>query len=649
VPLVTTVIVFVLSVPLAFAVNAASALGRWPGWLDVVRRHPVRSVAVLVMASLVVLAVAVIWDKRSPEAASTDDLLDVEGRLHQRFDQAELARAGVGGRVDRLPPYPRALILASGDDRVAIWKVVAPFTEDSIDPRVLAREWATSPPSVLEELPAGGRLVVAEILVAHDQAVAGIEQLRAALRLGATPRTYWLIRMTHLTWKIEGEDSTNATELLAQAGGIDADYPLLKAIVLGRSGAWDKAEAALAGWSPATAWERDTALAVLGGALVQQQRLDDAITALEAGTTETPNAGLLLQLARLLRARSVLGGGDSRWRDAFRSVELALRARNLRRSWRGDSAEAVAVAAEAAIIADDPQQVWSITRPAPDGQATAGEAADARVLPLAAMGAVLTGRVARARELVTQAPDGYVRKRVEAEIASAVSANGAEPAATAAWMAVYDASTTDEEKLQALRGLAMEGATDQAALDDLRSRHPQVVADIETTFEVTSITGPDADERLRALESRTPVASVRRAELLRLDDPRLAAEVLADATARWGDPRLLLLAIDCYVDAGDWARADVLAQQVLSDAGPLWPGQATVLRRVVSIQLGLRSWPKVEAACRALLEIDPNDDEARWNLAFARYRGGEPQDAWRTLNRAGVAMEAFTPNRAVSS
>jgi hypothetical protein len=107
---------------------------------------------------------------------------------------------------------------------------------------------------------------------------------------------------------------------------------------------------------------------------------------LQAGTTETSSAGLLLQLARLLRARSVLGGGDSRWRDAFRSVEVALRARNLRRSWRGDSAEAVAAAAEAAIIADDPGQVWSLTRPAPDGEATAGEAGDPRVLPLAAMG-----------------------------------------------------------------------------------------------------------------------------------------------------------------------------------------------------------------------------------------------------------------------
>jgi hypothetical protein len=90
VPLVTTLIVFALSVPLALAINAASALGRWPGWLDIVRRHPVRSVAVLAVASLVVLAVAVIWDRRSPETASTDDLLDVEGRLHQRFDEAEL-------------------------------------------------------------------------------------------------------------------------------------------------------------------------------------------------------------------------------------------------------------------------------------------------------------------------------------------------------------------------------------------------------------------------------------------------------------------------------------------------------------------------------------------------------------------------------
>jgi tetratricopeptide (TPR) repeat protein len=644
---VTTLIVFVLSVPLALAINAASGLGRWPGWLDIVRRHPFWSVAVLAAVSLLVLAVAFWNQRRSQEPASADELAEVENRLQQRFDDAAVARTGLDDRLDRLPPYPRALIRESGADQAMIMKVVAPFTQDSVDPRVLAREWAASPPSVLNELPVIGRLVAAEILAAYEQPSAAIEQLRAAATLGATPRAYWLIRMAQLAWLVDGDDSARATDFLDQAKRVHSDYPLLRAIFLSRSGVWSEAEVALSGWSPSTVWERDIALTVLGGAMVEQQRLDHAITAMEAGTTETFNAALLLQLARLLRARSVRGGGDSRWQDAFRSVEVALRARNLRRSWRGDSAEAVAAAAEAAIIADNSGQVWSLTRPAPDGEATTCEAGDPRILPLAAMGAALTGRIAQAQDLVNQAPDGYVRKRVEAEIASAVSTNEPDATATAAWMAVYHAATTDEERLQALRGLAIEGATDRAALDDLRSQHPEAVADIETTFEVTSTTGPDADERLRMLESRTPLASLRRAELLRHEDPRLAAEVLADANARWRDPRLLLLAIDCYVDAGDWTQAEVLAQQALSDTGTLWPGRATVLRRMVSIQLGLLNWAKVETACRALLEIDPNDEEARWNLAFAQYRSGEPQDAWRTLNRATVAVEAITPNRAM--
>ncbi len=398
VAVVTALIVFVLSVPLGFAINAASGLGRWPGWLDIVRRHPFRSVAVLAVASLVVLAVAFWEQRRSPEPASADELVEMENRLHQRFDDAEVARTGADDRLDRLPPYPRALIRDSGADQPTIMKVVAPFTQDGVDPRVLAREWAASPPSVLDELPVAGRLAVAEILMAYDQAAAAIEQLRDALTLGATPRAYWLIRMAQLAWLVDGEGSARASGFLEQAKSVDSDYPLLRAILLSRSRAWSEAEVALSGWSPSTVWERDTALTVLGGALVEQQKLDDAVTVMEAGTTETSSAGLLLQLARLLRARSVLGGGDSRWRDAFRSIEVALRARNLRRSWRGDSAEAVAAAAEAAIIADDQGQVWSLTRPAPDGEATAGEAGDPRVLPLAAMGAALTGRIAQARE-----------------------------------------------------------------------------------------------------------------------------------------------------------------------------------------------------------------------------------------------------------
>src|SRR5205807_6491739 len=100
-------------------------------------------------------------------------------------------------------------------------------------------------------------------------------------------------------------------------------------------------------------------------------------------------------------------------------VEVAIRARNLRRIWRSDSAEAVAIAAEAAVIADNPQQVWTLTQPTPDGEATVSEAADPRVLPAAAIGAVLTGRFASARELAQSAPEGYLRLLIKAELASA--------------------------------------------------------------------------------------------------------------------------------------------------------------------------------------------------------------------------------------
>jgi tetratricopeptide (TPR) repeat protein len=264
------------------------------------------------------------------------------------------------------------------------------------------------------------------------------------------------------------------------------------------------------------------------------------------------------------------------------------------------------------------------------------------------MGAALTGRIDQARELIADAPPGYVRERIRAEIASHPAFHAAgDISVTDAWMSAYHAATSDEEKIYALRGLAIEGGTDHAAMDELRTRHPEAVADIEIQARVMSVDGPTADVQLRAIEARTPLASVRRAELLRVNDPQRAAEVLADASARWSDSRLLLLAIDCYVDAGDWPRASTLADQAITDAGVLWPGRTTVLQRIVQIETALMNWPKVATACRALLEIDSHDDDARWSLALAEFRHGEPQDAWRTLNRPGMVENVSTPHRAI--
>lgn len=635
----------ILSIVIGLVTNVASSTPHWPDRLDLIRRYPWWSILILGALGLPLTVLAVISGS-GPTPASSEDLLATEDRLRQHLDQVETRRSDVEDRTARLLPCPRALLAAAGEDRDLIWKVIAPFTDDSIVPQDLAGEWAVSPPAVIDGLSVTGRLVVAELLLGYGQPAAAVEHLRKAVDWGATPRAYWLVRMAQIQVTPGVDDLARVDRLLAEAEQVDALYPLVMAMRSFVADDWDQTVRVLEGWNPSTFWEQEMAMVFRCAALVRLEKLDEAISTLDSGPGEFRSASILLQLAQLLRTRAVQGTGDSGVADATRAVEIAIRARNMRRLWRSDSAEAVAVAAEAAVVADDSQQVWTLTRPRPDGEATPSEASDSRVLPVAAIGAVLTGRFARARELIDSAPEGYVRLRIEAELASADPSQTGSLAAVDAWRATLMAATTDEEKLRALRGLAMEGASDHAALEELRARHPHAVTEIETISTIASVSGADADERLRTLEPRSLLASVRRAELLRHEDPEAAAELLIDANTRWRNPRLLLLALDCYQDAGRWEQAGRVAQDVLAQTGPQWSGRATILRRLADIQLARNDWPKVETTCRALLEIDQNDEDARWALAHAQYRGGDPQQAWQTLKRAAVPPNVTTPTQA---
>jgi tetratricopeptide (TPR) repeat protein len=639
-------LLLILSILNGLATNVASSTRHWPGPLDLIRRYPWWTVLVLGALTVLLTVLAVVISGSGPTPASSEDLLATEERLREHLDKVETRRSDVEDRAARLPPYPRALLAAAGEDRDLIWKVIAPFTDDAVVPRDLAREWAVSPPAAIDGLPITGRLVVAELLLGYGQPAAAVEHLRKAVDWGATPRAYWLVRMAQVQMTPGEDDPAPVDRLLAEAEQVEAAYPLVAAMKSFVVEDWNQTVRALEGWNPPTFWEHETAVIFRYAALLSMDKLDEAIIALDSGPSEFRSASILLQLAQLLRTRAVQGTGDSGIADATRAVEIAIRARNMRRLWRSDSAEAVAVAAEAAVVADDHQQVWALTRPAPDGEATPSEAADSRVLPVAAMGAVLTGRFAQARELIDSAPDGYVRLCIEAELASADPSHIGSPTAVEAWRATLRAAATDEEKLRTLRRLAMEGASDRAVLEGLKARYPQAAAEIETLSTIASVSGPDADERLRALETRSPLASVRRAELLRHDDPEGAAELLIDANTRWRNPRLLLLALDCYQDAGRWEQADRVAQDALAQIGPQWSGRATVMRRLADIQSARNDWPKVEMTCRALLEIDQNDEGARWALAHAQYRGGDPQQAWQTFKRAAALPNVITPVQA---
>jgi transposase len=175
--------------------------------------------------------------------------------------------------------------------------------------------------------------------------------------------------------------------------------------------------------------------------------------------------------------------------------------------------------------------------------------------------------------------------------------------------------------LYCLRALAEHGVIDLDDLDRMRANFPEVVEEIEQVAAVMSISGPNTDMELRELEPSVMLASVRRAELLGNENPEVAATILTEAMRRWNNPSLLLLALDCLVDAALWESAETLAQQALVEVDATWPGRATVLRRMIHVQMTLG----------------------------AHYRNAEPEAAWRALHRTGSAPRPLSPDLALLS
>lgn len=643
-PLAIMLVGLALSLLLAFAVNVASSLEHWPGWFDLIRRHSFRAIAVIMVATGGLAAIPILTDRSKPEPATSDEVCASAGEIKAHIDRVAFSAQDKDSLIERLPPYPRELLLRGGGDEGALWWVVKAFAESTADPYVVAREWAASAPQQLEALSAEGRLLVAELLHAYDQTRSAVTQMRAAVRMGVAPRTFWLVRAASFVRFLDGDDAAEAADLLDQAAAIDAEYPMLTAVRAADAQQWQAAEDTLRGWGPQALWEIEARSAFRATVLARLGQLDEAIAVLREAAVDTRNAGLLIQLAQLLAQRSMRSSGDSRWADALEGLNAALRARNLRRAWRGPSAEAVAVAADAALTADDPQRAWTITRPAPQGEASEREAADGNVLVVAALAGALTGRTDVARGLADQTEDPYQRARIEAELAGA---EGGGAAAVEAWQKVHTAATRDDQKLEALDRMAKDGFLDRQALSALSAQYPDAAEAIELDYAIMSVTGPDADEKLRGWERSSALASVRRADLARRESPTRAAEILIDATDQYHDPRLLRMAIDCYADAGEWELAEDLAEQTLVEGGALWPGRTDVLRRLLMITIATRDWPKVARTARDLLELDTHDEDARWSLTIAQAHCGEMDEAWHTLNRHGPVITATTAGRAV--
>jgi tetratricopeptide (TPR) repeat protein len=508
---------------------------------------------------------------------------------------------------------------------------------DSSDPAATLIEWARHPPAWFSEGPGTVWLALGQALAAYGQTQEAAEALLRAARQGIPDPGVWRARAALL---LRDSDAERASGLVS----VESASAFNRAVAHLLTEAWREAQRELELWQPTARFQSDIKVLLLAGVDLQLRDEDRAISRLEAAATETRSAGIQLMLAQLLAARAQRRRTATRHTDLRRAYQLAVRARDARRLWRGDSAEAVALAADSLVLQHDLAGVWNLVRTQPQGQATAKESRDKRVLGKAALAAASTGRTKLARDLAQQV-GGFDEAWLTAALAE-LELNEQREADDARtenvrflWRKAMDLATDDGQRLLAARGLLLNGGSFEG-LDALRESFPEPVREFEELADAVSETsGPQMLAKLRTLRGTNFGAVIRLSEILQQQGAsHEAATVLREAADRFDDQYLRLQSASVLADAGTLDEAANDANEVLARTAPEWPGRQQARRIILMSAMNDRRWDDVVAQCTQLIVEDVNDDDARWALASALTALDKTGEAFTTLHRGQTLL-----------
>ena len=557
-------------------------------------------------------------------------LAATEARLRSRLDAKGSFEANLGHLPPLIAEPARGLQSRWPDMDRLISEVAA-----SKNRRTLLREWGEVVPSWMSQAPPCAHAILGTLAASYGENMAAIEHFTRAVQEGCAPRAYYLARAGQCA-EAAG-DHQRALGLLEEATRAGDDYA--NAIVAAIEGRLDDADSHLSVWEvrqPEQRYEKGVLQARLERA---RGNLSVAVSKYEQVAEDCGAFGVLLEAAEVLLQRGVLRRTADRLADARRALELALRSRDSRRAWGGDSVSPAALAVIASVLSGDLEGAWRLTQPAPTGDANAEEAADARIREHAAITAALTGRVAEARALFPSMVDDFPRLCVVATLLERGEIiDPRYTSTTHAWSAAIGFARNASEKLQAARALAEEGVA-APGLDDLAVDYPELVEEIRSIATALA-SGEDRVVRMRASAHQSPVIALRLAEHYRLESqPELAAEALRDAGERWSDPHLMIMAANEYRAAGRPAEAVGAAQRAIASGASQWPGIRDAYILLVEVHSDMGKWNEAADAARALVALDQEDANARWALTRCLHMQRDFPQAWYALTANGRAIE----------
>jgi hypothetical protein len=506
-------------------------------------------------------------------------------------------------------------------------QAVAKLT-DAGNRREVLEQWSAHEPEWLAGAPADAYAWLGSLAADADAHDAGVRFFERAVALGAHPRGFYIAKIAAIL------ANSDAAQARAYLDTHDDDHPLHVAIARSLDKDLAGARDALVEWKPVAKEHVAYRGVILARLLVELRERNQAITVALDTHRDTGSGAAALLAAQLLVERAARRESVTRAADTRQAVDLALRVRDTRRKWGGDSAEAVEIAVGGILVDGDGERAWKLTEALPDGDATPREANDARVRQNAALIAAMTGRSAQARELASSLDHAYNRAEIEALLAED---NGDNDAAREHWRSAWDHARHSGEKLYSAMAIARLGGP-LPGLTDLRSKHPEPVAEIELVAQVLGAVDPVASLRANLYGSRLFVSELA-ARYHRDGNDAQAAETYADGARHWSDPNLMLIAASTYRSAGMPTEAAQCAEHALDLGGSDWSGIRDAIGLIIEIESARRHWNEAVDAAQRLVLAAPEDTQAEWILVICQLHAGDPDGAWATLTSHGAPLK----------
>ncbi|MCX2950200.1 PIN domain-containing protein [Lentzea sp. NEAU-D7] len=547
-------------------------------------------------------------------------------------------------RLDQLPPLTHSRLEASWhDDQARTWRLVTTLTSMDALPRDVVDEWQDAAPQWLIDAPWQVQIAAGELATAYGaRRLAGDLFVRAA-REGVPRRHRWLARAALLFDNIDDPGRRDAA-LTANGRCADSTDPLARAVAALFEGDLAGASAHLQEWVPDDPMEQAVRSGFALRLAVGDPEEPFSVASLEAALEVTGRAldqqwtsGLAIARARMLMYRARLGDSPALYRDLQQARDLAVRARDERRAWRGDSAEPTALACQAAVLSIDLVGAIRLGTPGEDG-ATAAEANTPEVREYVAVAASQLGDLSLARASAEHLTDPFARARVDALLAEASGTDSVPH-----WrQAVALAGDNDERLAQALTGYAMAAQSqDVPGLDQFAARYPEAGEQIRAMAELSAGNPGAAINRLRGQRRTSITAALSLAQAYRTSGQiDRCVTTLLEAAGDFHDPSLRYSAATTLAEAGRTIEAEQELQSLLAVTADDWPGRADAVRSAAQLAYGRHDLHRATELLQTLMRLAPTDESSRWALVHILMRRSDLAAAWRTLTTAPHPLEA---------